>query len=105
MNTSFPVGHILVGTVRPLGDSGKPSAIHKVPVDRPVRATRVGFDADSQADLKHHGGLEQAIHHYPFDHYREWRAEVGPVAFSKKYAPLYGLSGQTTTRSRSPSPS
>jgi len=79
MNPSFPVGHILVGAVRPLGDSGKPSAIHKVPVDRPVRATRVGFDADSQADLKHHGGLEQAIHHYPFDHYGGWRAELGPV--------------------------
>lgn len=84
MNPSFPVGHILVGEPRPLGDSGKPSAIHKAPVDRPVRATRVGFDADSQADQKHHGGLEQAIHHYPFDHYDGWRDEIGPVPVLEK---------------------
>lgn len=79
MNPSFPVGNVLVGAIALLGDSGKPSAIHKVPAERPVRATRTGFDIDNQADLKSHGGLEKAIHHYPFDHYEGWRREVGPV--------------------------
>jgi MOSC domain-containing protein YiiM len=79
MNHAFPVGKILIGAIAPLGDSGKPSAIHKAPTDRCLRVTRTGFDGDSQADLKHHGGLEKAIHHYPFDHYRGWRDEVGTV--------------------------
>lgn len=77
MNQAFPVGKILIGTIAPLGDSGKTSAIHKIPTDRLLRVTRTGFDADGQADLKHHGGLEKAIHHYPFDHYSGWRAEIG----------------------------
>ena len=79
MSHAFPIGKILVGVVAPLGESGKPSAICKVPTDRCLRVTRRGFDADSQADLKHHGGEEKAIHHYPFDHYRGWRDEVGAV--------------------------
>lgn len=77
MSHTLPIGMVLVGAISPLADSGKPSAIHKVPADRPMRATRTGFDGDSQADLKHHGGQEKAIHHYPFDHYAGWRDEIG----------------------------
>jgi MOSC domain-containing protein YiiM len=79
MSHAFPIGKVLVGAIAPLADSGKPSGIHKVPTDRRVRVTRTGFDADRQADLKHHGGEEKAIHHYPFDHYPGWREEVGAV--------------------------
>jgi len=79
MSHAFPIGKVLVGVVAPLGDSGKPSAIRKVPTDRRLRVTRTGFDADSQADLKHHGGEQKAIHHYPFDHYQGWRDEIGAV--------------------------
>lgn len=77
MGQAFPVGKILVGVIAPLGDSGKPSAIRKMPTDRTLRVTHTGFDADSQADLKNHGGREKAVHHYPFDHYRGWREEIG----------------------------
>jgi MOSC domain-containing protein YiiM len=77
MSHAFPIGKVLIGTIAPLGDSGKSSAIRKVPTNRRMRATRIGFADDSQADLKHHGGEEKAIHHYPFDHYQGWREEVG----------------------------
>ncbi|NID14516.1 MOSC domain-containing protein [Luteibacter yeojuensis] len=77
MSDAFPIGKVLIGAIALLGDSGKTSAIHKVPTNRRMRATRIGFADDSQADLKHHGGEEKAIHHYPFDHYAGWREEVG----------------------------
>ena len=38
--------------------------------------TKTGFKTDQQADLKVHGGLEKAVHHYAADHYSAWRQEV-----------------------------
>ncbi|APX25411.1 hypothetical protein Ga0080559_TMP4615 [Salipiger profundus] len=26
-----------------------------------------------------HGGIEKAVHHYPLDHYSDWRAELGDL--------------------------
>jgi MOSC domain-containing protein YiiM len=43
----------------------------------PWQITRVGLIGDAQADLKNHGGPEKAVHHYPRDHYAEWRSEIG----------------------------
>ena len=67
--------HLLVGQVAPLGETL--SGIAKAPVAGPVRLTATGFEGDAQADSRVHGGLDKAVHHYPFDHYALWRAEVG----------------------------
>ena len=67
--------HLLVGQVAPLGQTL--SGIAKTPVDRPLRLSTTGFDGDAQADTRVHGGPDKAVHHYPFDHYALWRAEVG----------------------------
>lgn len=32
---------------------------------------------DEQGDLRVHGGIEKAVHHYPQEHYAAWRAELG----------------------------
>jgi MOSC domain-containing protein YiiM len=63
--------------VQPLGPKGHASGIAKMPTEGPWQITRVGLLGDAQADRKHHGGTEKAIHHYPFDHYSAWRNEIG----------------------------
>jgi MOSC domain-containing protein YiiM len=68
---------VLAGPVAPLGQAGHMSAIRKRPVAGPWRIGATGLDTDAQADLKHHGGPEKALHHYAFEHYTAWREEIG----------------------------
>lgn len=70
---------ILTGSVAPLADTGKPSGIAKTPVTGPVWLGPEGLAGDEQADRRVHGGIEKAVHHYPFDHYADWRADLGPL--------------------------
>ena len=71
------VDAVLTGKIAPLGGdlSGKKSAIGKTPVVGRVWLGETGLEGDQQAELKHHGGPEKALHHYPFDHYATWRSE------------------------------
>jgi MOSC domain-containing protein YiiM len=45
------------------------------------------FDGDRQADLSNHGGADQAVCVYPYDHYQHWESVLGerlsPGAFSE----------------------
>src|SRR5690606_1671743 len=34
---------------------------------------------DEQGDARVHGGPDKAVHHYAFDHYADWRADIGDV--------------------------
>ncbi|KQP41127.1 molybdenum cofactor sulfurase [Methylobacterium sp. Leaf104] len=70
---------VLTGRVAPLGSAGKPSAIAKTPVEGQVRIGPEGLEGDMQADRRHHGGREKALHIYPLDHAPAWRAEL-PLA-------------------------
>lgn len=77
--TSFTIDALLTGKAVPFGPSGRPSAIAKTPVDRPLALGREGLDGDEQGERKLHGGPEMPLHHYPFDHYAAWAAELGPL--------------------------
>lgn len=66
---------VLIGDIAPLGTLGKRSAIHKTPALERLRVHETGVDGDQQAEHKHHGGPEKALHHYSFDHYAAWRDE------------------------------
>lgn len=57
--------------------SGKRSAIAKHPVLGPVRIGRLGLEGDTQADKRHHGGPEMAVHIYPLAHHPAWREVIG----------------------------
>lgn len=82
---------LAVGAVRALGSVT--SAMHKTPVDGALELGPEGLVGDAQADRRHHGGVDKAVHHYPRDHYAAWRAELGdlpwldaPGAFGENFS-------------------
>jgi MOSC domain-containing protein YiiM len=93
LTPTLPV--VLAGIVKPLPDDERLSGIDKHLVDGPWRITRTGLVGDTQADLKNHGGLEKALHHYPRDHYGTWASEIGahpllhhPGAFGENFCTM-----------------
>lgn len=66
---------LLIGRALPYGPNGEPSAIDKHCVSAPLHLTAAGLAGDEQADRRHHGGPDKALHHYPEEHYARWRAE------------------------------
>lgn len=71
------VTELLRGRVQPYTRPGSLSAIAKAPVAGPVRIGEYGLEGDEQGDRRVHGGPDKAVHHYPRDHYRWWREQVG----------------------------
>lgn len=69
-----------LGHVEPFGPAGEPSAIRKSTVAGPIAVSSLGLAGDEQADRRHHGGPDKAIHHYPFEHYAAWRGELPQLA-------------------------
>jgi MOSC domain-containing protein YiiM len=70
------------GTARP-SEHGvlKRTAIDKRPASGPVRIEPLGVAGDEIADLKHHGGLDQAVYAFAREDYAHWEAELGrPLA-------------------------
>ncbi|SMO91787.1 MOSC domain-containing protein [Paracoccus laeviglucosivorans] len=68
---------LLTGRAAPLPGSDQLSGIDKRPVTDALDLGPEGFAGDEQADRRVHGGPEKAVHHYPFDHYAAWRADLG----------------------------
>ena len=70
------VDQVFVGRVRRMLPDGEATGIFKTAVCGPVRLTTTGLEGDEQADLRHHGGVDKALHHYPVEHYalmaQEW---------------------------------
>lgn len=81
---AYPLDALLVGQVQPLGQKAVPSGIAKSPVDQALDLTLAGFTLDAQGDLAVHGGSQKALHHYPYDHYATWAAEIGAHALLSK---------------------
>lgn len=52
------------------------SGIIKRPVDQPIFLSRLNFEGDAQADLKHHGGEDKAVCVYCYEHYTYWEKEL-----------------------------
>lgn len=64
---------VRIGRAEPFGPKGEPSAIRKRPVAGRLLLSRLGLAGDEQADRRHHGGPDKALHHYPLEHYATWR--------------------------------
>lgn len=63
------VDQVFIGRVRLMLPDGESTGIFKAAVAGPVQLTLSGLAGDEQADLRHHGGPEKALHHYPAEHY------------------------------------
>lgn len=97
---SSRVDGIFLGKIAHHWEGREHSAIDKTAVTGPQDINKFGFLTDEQADLKNHGGLDKAIHHYPSDHYQTWINEgeipagTIPAAFGENIATI-GLTEQT----------
>ncbi|HNT39362.1 MAG TPA: MOSC domain-containing protein [Rubrivivax sp.] len=73
MNASPPrVRAVLFGPTGPLGHVQ--SGIDKKPVAGPHPVGALGLRGDEQGDTRAHGGVDKAVHVYPWAHYAWWRA-------------------------------
>lgn len=70
---------LLTGVAVPYTRPGSRSGIAKSPRSGPVRIGELGLEGDEQGDTRVHGGVDKAVHHYPFEHYAAWRAELGAL--------------------------
>ncbi|TLX21446.1 MOSC domain-containing protein [Thermomonas fusca] len=71
---------LLTGKARAYTRPGTSSAIDKRPLAGKVRIGELGIEGDEQGDLRVHGGVDKAVHHYAFDHYALWRDDLGALA-------------------------
>lgn len=74
MTAGFTLAEVRVGRARPYGPGT--SAIDKAPVSGPVMAGPEGLAGDEQADRRHHGGPDKALHAYAVANYPLWAAEM-----------------------------
>lgn len=68
-----------IGQMRAIADakSSGMTGIYKLPVASPVAITANGIEGDAIADVKNHGGVDQAIYVYGDPDYRWWSQELG----------------------------
>lgn len=67
---------VCTGTAQSLAGAG-PSAIAKSPRADRLAVRELGLAGDEQADKRHHGGPDMAVHLYPLDHHAWWRTLIG----------------------------
>lgn len=77
---SFTIVELRAGRTRPLGYNGHVSAINKQPISGSILVESEGLEGDEQADRRHHGGRDKALHAYPVAHYETWTAELPQLA-------------------------
>jgi MOSC domain-containing protein YiiM len=70
---------VCTGTARPF-NGAELSAFAKTPREGRVQVLACGLAPDEQADKRHHGGPDMALHLYPLDHHAWWRDQIGPHA-------------------------
>lgn len=68
---------VCTGTARPF-NGAELSAFAKTPREGRVQVLPHGLAPDEQADKRHHGGPDMALHLYPLDHHDWWRDQIGP---------------------------
>jgi len=72
------------------------SAIHKRPSDGPVWVGSINLAGDAQADLKNHGGPDQAVLGYSAEHYDYWNSVLPDVDWQYGgFGENFTISGQT----------
>lgn len=98
---SLPRGTVLavcaVHEELPLAGGVGRSAIDKRPVDGPVTVSEQGLTIDHCCDVKHHGGIDQAVYAYSDDEARRWADELGRDLGYGWFGENLRISGMPTT--------
>ena len=76
----FAIAEVRIGRAKSFGPGTARSAIDKHPVTTSLLATALGLEGDEQADLRHHGGADKAIHAYSAEHYPKWAHDLPEAA-------------------------
>ncbi|MDB5986264.1 MAG: hypothetical protein JWR16_1317 [Nevskia sp.] len=71
---------LFIGSVQPMPDDGRPTAIFKRPVRGAVDIGPQGLHGDTQADRRFHGGPDKAVHHYPLENLRRLAQQFPQIA-------------------------
>ena len=70
-----------------MGSGPERTAIHKTPVEGPVRVSRAGLAGNEVANHKHHGGVDQAVYIYfaaDYSHFEQvLERELSPGTFGE----------------------
>lgn len=74
--TRWTIEAVCTGTARPF-NGVELSAIAKYPREERVQVLTHGLAPDEQADKRHHGGPDMAVHLYPLDHHAFWEQKIG----------------------------
>lgn len=69
----------LTGRTAPYARPGVFSAINKKSVIGSIKVNASGLEGDEQGDLRFHGGIDKAVHFYPYEHYSFWRDHLGAM--------------------------
>ncbi len=76
---------VLSAKARPYTRPNSLSAIDKQPVPpQAVYINALGIEGDEQGDLRVHGGVDKALHLYPWEHYATWQAQLGAHALLQR---------------------
>jgi len=95
-NMEIIVHELFAGQIAPLGKRAAPSSIAKTSIAGPWQISAIGLVGDMQADRKNHGGPEKALHHYAYEHYSIWAAEIPDAGRRLSLAPAFGENISTT---------
>ena len=82
------IEQLLIGKAVAFTRPGSRSAIAKQPVEGAVAVGVEGLEGDEQGDRRVHGGPYKALHHYPFEHYRNWRDQLGDSPLLQQSGPF-----------------
>lgn len=70
------VSHLFIGQPRPFRGETY-SSMSREESHASILLTKMGLEGDACADTESHGGLDKALHIYPFEHYDLWRSLIG----------------------------
>lgn len=79
MHERYPVTGLFIGQPGVLQPGGERSAIVKTAVPR-AEVTRAGLAGDAQADRRHHGGPDKALHQFAVPNYERLLARFPELA-------------------------
>ncbi len=82
--------YLLRGKATKIDSAGTLSGIKKSPVKAPLALDQFGLEGDEQADHRHHGGPDKAIHHYALEHYHFWENSLPTDSPALKFPGAFG---------------